>query len=215
VIQPVILGETSLLTATGDDIRYAEDLGLIRQTETGVEIANPIYQEVIPRLLTAVTEINLGATSKPSAWYVHEGRLDMHKLLAAFQQFFRENSEHWVERFEYKEAGPQLLLQAFLHRIVNGGGRIDREYGLGRGRTDLMVFWGDQREVLELKVAKDAVGTAKAVTEGVGQISGYMDRAGVNEGHLIVFERGNRSWDEKIFHREESSGGRRIQVWGM
>lgn len=67
VIQPVILGETSLLTATGDDIRYAEDLGLIRQTETGVEIANPIYQEVIPRLLTAVTEINLGATSKPSA----------------------------------------------------------------------------------------------------------------------------------------------------
>ena len=45
----------------------------------------------------------------------------MSKLLAAFQQFFRENSEAWLERFDYKEAGPQLLLQAFLQRIVNGG----------------------------------------------------------------------------------------------
>ncbi|GAK57555.1 hypothetical protein U27_04522 [Candidatus Vecturithrix granuli] len=54
------------------------------------------------------------------------------KLLTEFQQFFREHSAHWVERFDYKEAGLQLLLQAFLQRILNGGGRIDREYGLGR-----------------------------------------------------------------------------------
>ena len=46
-----------------------------------------------------------------------------------------------MERFTYREAGPQLLLQAFLQRIVNGGGRIEREYGLGRRRTDLLVFW--------------------------------------------------------------------------
>ena len=65
----------------------------------------------------------------------------MAKLLAAFQAFFREHAEHWVERFQYKEAGPQLLLQAFLQRIVNSGGRIEREYGLGRVRTDLLVLW--------------------------------------------------------------------------
>ena len=42
-------------------------------------------------------------------------------LIAAFQTFFREHSEHWVQRFEqYQEAGPQLLLQAHLQRIVNG-----------------------------------------------------------------------------------------------
>ncbi len=46
-----------------------------------------------------------------------------------------------MERFTYREAGPQLLLQAFLQRIVNGGGRIEREYGLGRRRMDLLVFW--------------------------------------------------------------------------
>ena len=53
--------------------------------------------------------------------------------------FFREHSEHWIKRFAYREAGPQLLLQAFLQRIVNSGGRIEREYGLGKMRTDLLI----------------------------------------------------------------------------
>ena len=42
--------------------------------------------------------------------------------MAAFQTFFRENSEHWKERFAYPEVWPQLLLQAFLQRALNGGG---------------------------------------------------------------------------------------------
>ena len=55
------------------------------------------------------------------------------------EEFFREHSESWVERFDYKEAGPHLLLQAFLQRVVNSGGRIGREPSLGRGRTDLLI----------------------------------------------------------------------------
>ena len=42
----------------------------------------------------------------------------------------------------HKWLPPQLLLlQAFLQRVVNSGGRIEREYGLGRGRTDLLIVW--------------------------------------------------------------------------
>jgi hypothetical protein len=70
-----------------------------------------------------------------------DGSLDVDKLLSAFQEFFREHSEHWLERFQYKEAGPQLLMQALLQRIVNSGGRIEREYGLGMMRTDLLLLW--------------------------------------------------------------------------
>ena len=47
------------------------------------------------------------------------------KLLAAFQDFFRQHSEHWLKRFDYDEAGAQ--------RVANGGGRVAPEYGLGRG----------------------------------------------------------------------------------
>jgi len=36
------------------------------------------------------------------------------------------------------------MLMASLQRVVNGGGRIERGYGLGRGALDLMIStsWG-------------------------------------------------------------------------
>ncbi|MCI0563028.1 MAG: hypothetical protein MN733_31510 [Nitrososphaera sp.] len=75
-------------------------------------------------------QLNFESTHRAEWHIAPDGKLDIDNLLAAFQQFFREHSEHWVERFDYKEAGPQLLLQAFLQRIINSGGRIEREYGL-------------------------------------------------------------------------------------
>ncbi|MEA1884218.1 MAG: hypothetical protein U9N62_06840 [Thermotogota bacterium] len=68
------------------------------------------------------------AIIEKTKWYVEpDGKLNMQKLLTNFQQFFREHSESWLSRFKYEEAGPQLLLQAFLQRIINGGGGIDRQ----------------------------------------------------------------------------------------
>lgn len=123
-----------------------------------------------------------------------------------------------MERFEYKEAGPQLLLQAFLQRIVNGGGRIEREYGLGRGRTDLLVIWphpsGVQKTVVELKVLRGD--RERAVEQGLAQTAWYMDRCGAPEGHLAIFDRDPaRPWAEKIYRRDEERSGRRIAVWGL
>ena len=146
-----------------------------------------------------------------------DGSLDMQKLLKAFQQYFRENAEAWIERFDYKEAGPHLLLQAFLQRIVNGGGDIRREYGLGRMRTDLLVTWpypqGTQRIVIELKVARTA--PDKLITEGLAQTAEYMDRSDATEGHLVIFDRRRRKWADKIFRRTRKHKGHGIIVWGM
>jgi hypothetical protein len=138
--------------------------------------------------------------------------------LVAFQQFFRRHSEHWIERFDYKEAGPQLLMQAFLQRIVNGGGRVEREYGLGRTGTDLLLVWpydgGEQTAVIELKILYGSL--EETIAEGLAQTWGYMDKMGASDGHLIIFDRrSDRSWDEKIFRREEQFEGRPITVWGM
>ncbi|HAK97684.1 MAG TPA: hypothetical protein DCM87_22525, partial [Planctomycetes bacterium] len=153
------------------------------------------------------------------AWYIApDGRLNVEKLLASFQEFFREHSEHWVERFDYKEAGPQLLLQAFLQRIVNGGGRIEREYGLGRGRTDLLIVWpwqgGVERVVIELKILHKTL--ERTVEQGLEQTLAYQERCSASEAHLVVFDRDpGKPWSEKIFRREETRAGRRVVVWGM
>jgi len=216
VIEPLLVGSCSPNTIPTDDILYVRDLGLIRTEEGQLTIANRIYQEVIPRELTYSTQLTI---AHQPAWYVApDGRLDMHKLLSAFQQFFREHSEHWVERFDYKAAGPQLLLQAFLQRIVNAGGRVEREYGLGRRRTDLLVIWpfsdAIQRVVLELKLRYGSL--EQTVEEGLAQTWAYVDRCGADAGHLVIFDReASRSWDEKTFTRQERYRGKEIKVWGM
>ena len=198
-----------------------EDLGLIR-ARPQLAIANPIYREVIPRTLTWTTQVLI---PQETTWYLDEnGRLALPKLLAAFQQFFRENSEIWIERFDYKEAGPQLLMQAFLQRIVNSGGRIDREYGLGRRRTDLLVQWPldeargfhgpVQRAVIELKILHKSL--EATIKEGLAQTADYLDRVGADEGNLVVFDRTpDTPWEQKLFVRQERHGEHRIGVWGI
>jgi hypothetical protein len=181
-------------------------------------MSNPIYREVVPRELNFVSQLSLESTWQP-AWYIRpDGKLDMPKLLAAFQQFFREHSESWLERFQYREAGPQLLMQAFLQRIVNGGGRVEREYGLGRRRTDLLVIWpypgGVQRAVIELKVLYKSL--EQTMADGLEQTWAYMDATGAPDGHLVIFDRTpNKPWEEKIFRRQEHHRSAAITVWGM
>ncbi len=215
VIEPILAGETQPERLKLDDLEYVRDLGLIR-INGQIQIANPIYQEVIPRALTYTTQITI---SQQTTWYVlPDGRLDMHKLLAGFQEFFREHSEHWVERFDYKEAGPQLLMQAFLQRIINGGGRVEREYGLGRQRTDLFLVWpystGIQRVVIELKILHRSL--EQTINDGLRQTKDYMDICATSDGHLIIFDRtADKPWDEKIFQRVENMGPIAITVWGM
>ena len=220
VVEPLLTGQ-GRGSWSSRDVEYVRDLGLIARDQP-VRIANPIYTEVVPRELTDAVQEEL---LEQTAWYVREdGSLDLSKLLAAFQEYFRENAEHWPERFSYKEAGPQLLLQAYLQRVVNGGGRLEREYGLGRGRTDLLVLWpvgkggspdGMRRHVIELKVAREGRGPERQVREGLEQTAAYMDRCGAESGHLVVFDtRPGRSWEERLYRRDERVEGKPVTVWG-
>ena len=217
VVEPILAGADEM-RCSEEDLSYACDLGLVARAADGPpRIANPIYAEVVPRHLSYVVQETL---PQRMAWYVGaDGGLDVEGLIAAFQAFFREHSEHWVQRFErYHEAGPQLLLQAHLQRIVNGGGRIEREYALGRGRTDLLIVWPqggrERRFVVECKLRRGDLD--RTVAEGVKQTRAYLDRCGAEAGHLIVFDRTpERSWEEKIFRRAPSGDGVPVTVWGM
>ena len=211
VIEPLLSGgERNRITDR--DVEYARDLGLLAR-DAPLRLANPIYAEVVPRELTWIVQEEL---DQDMAWYVDAGgRLDVEKLMAAFQTFFRENSEHWRQRFAYQEAWPQLLLQAFLQRVVNGGGRIEREFGLGRRRVDLLILWPQggrlQRFVVECKVLRRDLDAT--IAEGLEQIADYMDGCAAEAGHLVIFDRDEKkSWNEKIFR---SSPKPNVEVWGM
>ena len=246
VVEPMLNGE-EMEEMPWDDVQYSVDLGLIMRTPKGLVISNKIYNEVIPRELGFVTQVRMESKIDRLIFVNEDGSLNVEKLLTDFQEFFRENSESWIERFSYKEAGPQLLLQAFLQRVmslpesvnsvvdatgfqgayfekennifqknvINGGGRVHREYGLGRMRTDLMVEWSDKSKfVIEMKVLHKSL--EKTISDGLKQTYEYMDRTGTQTGNLIVFDkRENVSWDEKVFRQEREYEGKKIVVWGM
>jgi hypothetical protein len=216
VIEPILLGLDTPEKAKEDDILYVRDLGLIKM-DPKMRIANKIYQEVIPRALTFSTQVTI---SQETSWYIREsdGTIDFNKLMHAFQDFFRKHSEKWQDGFQYREASVQLLIQAFLQRIINNGGYIFREYGLGRKRTDLLIIWhkGKQKQevVVELKIRRS--NTQKTIQKGVQQTWNYMDKCGASEGHLVIFDqRKSKSWKDKIFMRKEQWRDSEIMVWGM
>ena len=180
------------------DLEYVRDLGLVDASQPP-RIANPIYAEVVPRELGSVVESGL---DEPAAWYLDDaGRLDMGKLLRAFSTFYGEQAEHWLGRLaDYSEAGPQLILQAYLQRIVNGGGRIEREYGIGRGAVDIQVLWPEEtgqpsdlwtRIVVECKALQPSgrQSLESTIERGVTQTLRYMAQCSAKEGHLVVFDR--------------------------
>jgi len=135
----------------------------------------------------------------------------MNGLLKAFQEFWRENSEIWIEKYEYKEAAPHLVLQAFLQRVINGGGDILREYASGKRRFDLCVLYAGKKYPLELKLKY----SAKTEPEGLEQLGAYMETMGAHEGWLVIFDRNKDiSWESKLYWKTIKTSHGIIHVVG-
>ena len=105
IIEPMLRDEDLESRVSQDDLGYVMDLGLVSHGPQGLQISNEIYKEIIPCEMTAIAQANLEARFQVPNYILPDGRLDTSKLLEAFQQFFREHSEAWLERFEYREAG--------------------------------------------------------------------------------------------------------------
>lgn len=196
VIEPILAGGTEVNlddTSYNDDVLYCRDLGLIAP-KSPLRIANGIYKEVIVRVLSTSTEDIVFI--EPHSFILPDGRLDMPKLLDEFVAFWSEHGDVLTNRISYNEAATQIIFMAFLQRVVNGGGFIDREYGVGRGRVDLLVRWPYkdaegkrivQREAIELKVWREKQSDPLKI--GLNQIDDYLKKMGLDTGILVLFDR--------------------------
>ena len=184
VIEPLLAGGL-LNDVPLDDRDYVVDLGLVRREQGGgLIIANPIYQEVIPRTLASGTQDSMPSI-QPS-WLTIDGQLDPDKLLGAFLDFWRQHGQPLLKSTHYHEIAPHLVLMAFLHRVVNGNGSITREYAIGSRRIDLLVQYGIVRLALELKVWRD--GQKDPLSEGLTQLDNYLSGLGLETGWLVIFD---------------------------
>lgn len=193
VLEPVVAGSVIISDTYDDDVAYVRDLGLLAPGNP-VRIANPIYREIIVRVMASAVEGNVLAD--PKSFVDPDGRLNLKRVLTEFAAFWKEHGELLAGGMTYHEVAPQLVLMAYLQRVVNGGGVIDREYGVGRGRIDLCIRWpykgagGEriwQKEAIEIKVW--AKGKGDPLAKGLEQLEGYMDQMGVDRGVLAIFDR--------------------------
>ncbi|MCB9761007.1 MAG: ATP-binding protein [Alphaproteobacteria bacterium] len=219
VIEPILTGGLLRGSSLDDDFQYVVDLGLVEPGQPP-QIANAIYREVILRVLASPVELNLSV--KPRSHVTPDGKLDIPGLLAGFLAFWKQHGETLAQGLGYREAASQLVLMAWLHRVVNSGGAIEREVGVGRGRVDLLIVWPwtdpqgrpqQQREALEIKVWRDTDRRGDPTPAGLQQLDGYLQRLGLDHGALVVFDDRSQAppvWERSAMEDVSSPSGRHI-----
>ncbi|CAK8725453.1 ATPase AAA-type core domain-containing protein [Candidatus Electrothrix laxa] len=192
VIEPIMVGKGDFDQAFNDDFLYAKNLGLVSDARGRIEIANPIYQEIIPRILTY--PIQMAIPDEP-AWFVaKDGTLDIMQLIDGFIRFWRRNGEVLLRGMPYHEAAPHLVFMAYLQRIINSGGSIEREFAIGTGRADLVIDFKNRQDVIELKLLRGSY----TRPEGVEQVARYATRLCRDRGYLVIFDPSDkRPWEER------------------
>jgi hypothetical protein len=184
IIEPMLAGQ-QLADVPAEDIQFVLDLGLCRMDPRGgLVIANPIYREVLPRVLTITPSASLPRIT--ATWLTPTGALDPPRLLEAFLAFWRQHGEPLLRSAPYAEIAPHLVLMAFLHRVVNSGGTLEREYAIGTDRMDLCLRYGNVTLGIELKVWRD--GRSDPLAAGLEQLDSYLAGLGLPSGWLVIFD---------------------------
>jgi len=211
IVEPVILGEQlGGVSVNDEDYRYVQDLGLLKEVNGALVPANKMYAEIIGRYLSRDEQTRMTQSIPQTPWATADG-LDMPGLMAAFQKFWRENSGADRRAYEYGEATPHLVLMAFLQRVTNGKGRIEREMALGSKRLDLCVEFRGHRYAVEVKTAKNFAGE-----DSYKQLAGYLDTLGLSEGWMPIFDSDPaKPWEEKLYNREVELDGKTLHIVGL
>ncbi|BAZ91384.1 hypothetical protein NIES932_28920 [Raphidiopsis curvata NIES-932] len=211
IIEPILAGE-DLPDTPEDDRRFLLDLGLVKRSPLGgLTIANPIYQEVIPRVLSQGSQDSLPQIQP--TWLNTDNSLNPQALLNAFLEFWRQHGEPLLRSAPYHEIAPHLVLMAFLHRVVNGGGTLEREYAIGSGKMDICLRYGKVVMGMELKVWRER--KSDPLIKGLTQLDKYLDGLGLDTGWLVIFDRrpGLSPMGERISTEEViSPNGRTITL---
>jgi hypothetical protein len=165
----------------------------------------------MPRVLASGLQRTMPAITP--AWLRPDGTLDTVVLLQSFLAFWRLHGKALLGAAPYHEIAPHLVLMAFLHRVANGQGTIEREYAVGRDRLDLCLRYKGTTLGIEVKVWRDQ--RVDPLAAGLEQHDGYLAKLGVRSGWLMIFDR--REGQVPLAERTETlaartQGGREVTV---
>jgi len=186
-------------------IDLAYRYGYIREVNDRVKVSNKIFEMVMTNYFIAKDETKLGMVSSGSliAELTRGGRFNMQLCL---ERFFI----HWKELYSEKEIKflekqCRLIFLTYLKPILNGQGFYFIETALTDDRRmDVVVTYGNERFILELKTWKGRLYNEK----GVEQLLGYMDKYNEEKGYLLTFD--FRKKPEALEPQWQDGGGKKV-----
>jgi hypothetical protein len=192
VIEPMLTGELTADPTYDEDFAYVRELGLVMVEEGVRKIANPIYEEIIVRVLTHQTQT--GIQLQPKQYIEPDGTLNIEKLLADFVVFWRRNGEALLRGASYMDAVLHLVFMAFLQRVINASGRINRILTIGTGQAGLIVELGGRHDIFVCKLYHGK----HTLPEGVEQVVRYAHQFKRDVGCLLVYDpQDMKPWEDR------------------
>ena len=176
-------GQTYTYTMINPLIKIADMFSYIKDVDGKTAIHNLIFEECFQQYFTIDYEQkNAGKISVTQGEYVLNGKLNMPYVIERFQSLIR--NEYRKADNEFMERQGRLLFLCFLKPIVNGTGfyYVEPETRDG-GRMDLVVSFGGEEFVIELKIWRGE----KYEVEGKVQLAEYLKTRNLNEGYLVTF----------------------------
>lgn len=170
--------------------------GIFAASETGtLKIHNRIYRERIANMMIAKWrvanlrggKVNTDVFDYTSQYRLPNNALNMEKVLENFQTFMRK--EYSGKDREFLERDGRLIFLAFMRPILNGAGYDFKEPQVSEERRlDVVITYYQHQYVAELKIWHGQAAHEK----GLVQLADYLDRLGLTEGYLLIFDHSKR-----------------------
>jgi hypothetical protein len=176
----------------------------------GLAIHNRIYQEVMASYMSAKLLVQhqgqFPASEFAGSYLLPGQRLNVPKALLKFQELMK--AEYNKKERDFLERQGRLVFLAFLKPILNGHGHAFKEPQISEEkRLDILITYYQHQYVIELKLWRGQ----QAHENGLNQLTDYLDRLGLQEGALLIFDH----QEQKQWKSEEISwNGKQIfAVW--
>jgi hypothetical protein len=191
-----------------DAINLGLIYGIFSKDNFRLAIHNRIYREVIYNYLSANAEHYSPVAGRDSAdsFLLPGHRFNVPKALLKFQELMK--AEYSKKERDFLERQGRLVFLAFLKPILNGHGHAFKEPQISEEkRLDILITYYQHQYVIELKLWRGQ----QAHENGLNQLTDYLDRLGLQEGALLIFDH----QEQKQWKAEELSwNGKQIfAVW--
>ena len=159
--------------------------GIIKSESDKVVIHNIIFEKLIYNYMISERETSHSVEFKYAERnkFVHNGILDMERILEKFQELmmqeYRKNDDEFIEK------RGRLIFLAFIKPMINGVGDYFIEPQMRDSKKmDIVIKYGIEKYIIELKIWRGE----KYEERGIEQLLDYMKIQKEDIGYMVVFD---------------------------